>query len=54
MRILKLVRKGKDIFYFEATYPMRILFIVSQWRIRTEGANGRYKKCDGMKLCREC
>lgn len=31
-------------FYFEVTYLMRILFIVSQWRIRTEGANGRYKK----------
>lgn len=24
---------------------------VSQWKVRTEGANGRYKKSDGMKLC---
>lgn len=39
LRILKL---GKErIHVSETTYPMRILFVVSQWRIRSEGANGR-------------
>lgn len=41
LRILKLRKERIHVFILKLPILSRILFVVSQWRIRSEGANGR-------------